>query len=244
MLICAIICALYQPGLKSFEVQNECVGALQGRTGGRRPGFKTRPGWWGLSKELPATRFPVNQRGFMETGPHGSRAGHVRKEARVAALCCLKDFFPFISAAQEGSCSLRFSSRRCWLLIPCLLLFFLSFFHLSLPHSLPSLLLRPRLMSYFFCGSHWVWKQVTLSQSLCLSHTHFPCGWEAGIAVPGQAHCSALSCQCVQEDSKQTSSRCNTFTLGNEHTNTHITCYGRKMSWYHNFCKKNIVMLL
>lgn len=125
--MCAIICALHQPRLKSFEVQNECVGVLRGRTGDRRPGFKTRPGWWGLSKELPATRFPVNQRGFMETGPHGSRAGHVRKEARVAALCCLKDFFPFISAAQEGSCSLRFSSRRCWLLIPCLLLFFFIF---------------------------------------------------------------------------------------------------------------------
>lgn len=104
----------------------------------------------------------------METGPHGSRAGHVRKEARVAALCCLKDFFPFISAAQEGSCSLRFSSRRCWLLIPCLLLFFLSFFHLSLPHSLPSLLLRLRLMSYFF-----LWLTLSLETGYTISVSRF-----------------------------------------------------------------------
>lgn len=107
----------------------------------------------------------------MKTGPHGSRAGHVRKEAR--ALCCLKDFFPFISAAQEGSCSLCFSSQRSWLLIPCLLLFliFLLFLLISLfpfqadpPSKTFSL-----FMSYFFFLSHRVWK--TLSQSLFVYFT-------------------------------------------------------------------------
>ncbi len=129
-------------------------------------------GWWGLSTELPAARFPVNQRGFMETGPHGSRAGHVRKEARVAALCCLKDFFPFISAAQEGSCSLRFSSRRCWLLIPCLLLFFI-FLSSRSPSVLAFSLSKTMSHVLFFL---WLTLSLetgyTVSVSLFITHTH------------------------------------------------------------------------
>lgn len=129
-------------------------------------------GWWGLSTELPAARFPVNQRGFMETGPHGSRAGHVRKEARVAALCCLKDFFPFISAAQEGSCSLRFSSRRCWLLIPCLLLFFI-FLSSRSPSVLAFSLSKTTSHVLFFL---WLTLNLetgyTASVSLFITHTH------------------------------------------------------------------------
>lgn len=180
MLTCAIICALYQPGLKSFEVQNECVGTPRGRTGGRRPGFKTGPGWWGLSTELTATQFPVNQRGFMETGPHGSRAGHVRKEARVAPLCCLKDFFPFISAAQEGSCSLRFSSRRCWLLIPCLLLFFIFLSSLS-----PSFLaFSPSKTTFHVLFFLWLTLSLetgyTISVSLFITHI-FPVDEKLGL---------------------------------------------------------------
>lgn len=191
--MCAIICAIYRPELKSFEVHNERV---EERPGGRWPVYKPGSllGWWGLSTELPATRFPVNQRGFMETGPHGSRAGHVRKEARVAALCCLKDFFPFISAAQEGSCSLRFSSRRCWLLIPCLLLFFI---FLS-SRSSSFLAFSPSKTTSHVLFFLWLTLSLetgyTISVPLFVTHTHFPSGCEAGIAVPGQVHCSALPC--------------------------------------------------
>ncbi len=190
--MCAIICAMYRPKLKSFEVQHKCVEAPRGRTGGRR----LAAGVVGVKHgELPATRFPVNQRGFMETGPHGSRAGHVRKEARVAALCCLKDFFPFISAAQEGSCSLRFSSRRCWLLIPCLLLFFI-FLSSCSPSVLAFSPSKTISHVFIFSVAHTEFgnRLHCISLSVYHTHTHFPSGSEAGIAVLGQVHCSALPC--------------------------------------------------